>query len=100
MAKEIKDKSLGLPRPANLTQSVASKQTVSISPEKFDAVLFDMDGVVTRTAVVHIDAWKKVFNDFLKEQQGSHYKPFDVEVDYHLYVDGKPRLDGIKSFLK
>jgi len=66
------------------------------------AVIFDLDGVITLTARVHSAAWKALFDEFLKsraEQQGEAFRPFDVESDYFRYVDGKPRIDGIVSFL-
>ncbi len=75
----------------------------SISSQEFDAVIFDMDGVVTRTAHVHAAAWKKMFDNYLAEQaerSGDHYEPFSVEQDYTRYVDGKPRYDGVRDFLK
>lgn len=67
-----------------------------------DAVIFDMDGVITRTAVVHQAAWKRMFDDFLRkrsEERGTRFDPFTQE-DYRLYVDGKPRQDGVVSFLR
>ncbi|MBI2811022.1 MAG: beta-phosphoglucomutase family hydrolase [Candidatus Melainabacteria bacterium] len=70
-----------------------------ITAEKFDAVLFDMDGVVTRTASVHFSAWKTTFDHFLKERNGGKIKEFTQD-DYLQYVDGKPREDGVKSFLE
>ncbi|MBS1953264.1 MAG: beta-phosphoglucomutase family hydrolase [Cyanobacteria bacterium SZAS-4] len=70
-----------------------------ISPEKFDAVLFDMDGVVTRTASVHFTAWKKTFDSFLQARNGGKIQEFSQK-DYLQYVDGKPREDGVRSFLK
>jgi beta-phosphoglucomutase-like phosphatase (HAD superfamily) len=66
------------------------------------ACLFDMDGVVTQTALVHAAAWKQMFDDFLRqraEQTGEKFVPFDSSRDYDQYVDGKPRLDGTRSFL-
>jgi beta-phosphoglucomutase family hydrolase len=75
---------------------------VSLSPRDFDAVLFDLDGVLTRTAAVHAAAWKKLFDEFLAErarQTGEQLAPFD-EQDYRTYVDGKPRHDGVRSFLQ
>ena len=69
-----------------------------ILPEEYDAVLFDMDGVVTRTAAVHFAAWKKIFDDFLKRKSDGNFKEFTQE-DYLEYVDGKPREDGVTSFL-
>jgi beta-phosphoglucomutase family hydrolase len=68
-----------------------------ISPEAFDAVLFDMDGVVTRTAAVHFRAWKKTFDQFLDRYKTGE-APFTQE-DYLKYVDGKPREDGVRDFL-
>ena len=74
-----------------------------ISPEQFDAVIFDMDGVVTRTAHVHATAWKKMFDNYLAERAkrtGDDYQPFSVDKDYNRYVDGKPRYDGVRDFLE
>jgi beta-phosphoglucomutase family hydrolase len=72
-------------------------------PDKITACLFDMDGVVTRTAVVHDAAWKQMFDDFLRKrasQDGEKFVPFDPVHDYDEYVDGKPRLDGTRAFLE
>jgi beta-phosphoglucomutase family hydrolase len=72
-------------------------------PDGVTACLFDMDGVVTRTAVVHDAAWKEMFDDFLREQSsktGTDFVPFDSKHDYEQYVDGKPRLEGTRSFLE
>jgi beta-phosphoglucomutase family hydrolase len=72
-------------------------------PEKVAACLFDMDGVVTRTAVVHDAAWKEMFDDFLRQraaETGGKFVPFDPVQDYDEYVDGKPRLDGTRAFLR
>jgi beta-phosphoglucomutase family hydrolase len=72
-------------------------------PEKIVACLFDMDGVVTRTAVVHDAAWKGMFDDFLRQhaaQTGQKFVPFDPVQDYDEYVDGKPRLEGTRAFLQ
>jgi beta-phosphoglucomutase family hydrolase len=71
-------------------------------PDGVIACLFDMDGVVTKTAVVHDAAWKEMFDGFLKDwspKHGTAFVPFDPVRDYEQYVDGKPRLDGIRSFL-
>lgn len=70
---------------------------------EIDAVLFDLDGVVTNTATLHIAAWKKLFDSYLTIRSGRAYAPFlpfDVEADYQQYVDGKPRNEGITSFLE
>jgi len=66
-------------------------------------VVFDLDGVVTDTARLHQDAWESMFNEFLKkwsEREGKPYVPFDPDKDYHAYVDGKPRFEGVASFLE
>ncbi|MGW0336268.1 HAD family hydrolase [Streptomyces sp. NPDC003011] len=67
-------------------------------PEDIQACLFDLDGVVTRTAVVHAAAWKEMFDAFLREREGEHVRPFE-EADYDEYVDGRPRADGVRTFL-
>ncbi|MFI9611841.1 HAD family hydrolase [Streptomyces sp. NPDC052023] len=68
-------------------------------PEEILACLFDLDGVVTRTAVVHAAAWKETFDAFLKEREGDSFRPFDDVSDYGEYVDGRPRADGVRTFL-
>ena len=72
-------------------------------PDGVSACLFDMDGVVTQTAVVHAAAWKEMFDDFLRgyaASTGTAFVPFDSRAEYDAYVDGKPRLDGTRSFLQ
>ncbi len=74
-----------------------------ISKTHFDAVLFDLDGVVTETAKVHAACWKKLFDDFLIDharQTGQIFVPFDIAEDYNRYVDGKLRQEGVSSFLQ
>ena len=69
---------------------------------EFDAAAFDLDGVITRTATVHAAAWKRLFDRFLEcraAATGDAFRPFDIEGDYRRYVDGKPRLDGVRDFL-
>lgn len=76
---------------------------VTLSPRDYDAVLFDLDGVLTRTARVHAAAWKKLFDAFLERraaETAQPFVPFDIEVDYRRYVDGKPRRDGAAAFLR
>ncbi|MER5449742.1 beta-phosphoglucomutase family hydrolase [Streptomyces sp. NPDC002764] len=68
-------------------------------PEDIQACLFDLDGVVTRTAVVHAAAWKETFDAFLREREGEDFRPFDSAADYDEYVDGRPRADGVRTFL-
>jgi trehalose 6-phosphate phosphatase len=70
---------------------------------QFDAALFDLDGVITRSAQLHAKAWQEVFDPFLKErarQLREPLVPFNIVTDYAHYVDGRPRLDGIRSFLQ
>ncbi len=74
-----------------------------ITGESYDAVLFDLDGVLTDTARIHAASWKAAFDDFLKRRTSDGdetFSPFDIERDYELYVDGKLRYDGVKSFLE
>lgn len=66
-------------------------------PNQIRACLFDLDGVLTQTAKVHAAAWKQMFDEFLAEHGGG---TFDEVVDYDEYVDGKPRNDGVRSFLE
>ncbi|GAB1325908.1 HAD family hydrolase [Streptomyces sennicomposti] len=68
-------------------------------PPEILACLFDLDGVVTKTAAVHAAAWKETFNAFLREREGAGYRPFDPVADYDEYVDGRPRADGVRTFL-
>jgi trehalose 6-phosphate phosphatase len=73
-----------------------------ISPKLYDAVIFDLDGVVTRTARIHAAAWKRLFDEYLARRAarlGEEFRPFEIATDYRWYVDGKPRYDGVKSFL-
>ncbi|MFH9657240.1 HAD family hydrolase [Streptomyces sp. NPDC017248] len=67
-------------------------------PDTIQACLFDLDGVVTKTAVVHAAAWKETFDAFLREYDGERGRPFDA-ADYDEYVDGRPRADGVRAFL-
>src|ERR671922_2303540 len=71
-------------------------------PAGIRACLFDLDGVLTQTARVHAAAWKQMFDEFLRqrsESAGEPFVPFDPVRDYDEYVDGKPRYDGVRSFL-
>ncbi len=71
-------------------------------PAGIRACLFDLDGVLTQTARVHAAAWKQMFDEFLRERSkrtGEPSVPFDPVRDYDEYVDGKPRYDGVRSFL-
>jgi beta-phosphoglucomutase family hydrolase len=71
-------------------------------PAGVSACLFDLDGVLTQTAKVHAAAWKQTFDAYLRERAertGGRFVPFDEHDDYDAYVDGKPRYDGVRSFL-
>ena len=71
-------------------------------PASVRACLFDLDGVLTDTAKVHAAAWKEMFDQYLRAraaQAGEEFVPFDQAEDYGTYVDGKPRYDGVRSFL-
>src|SRR4051812_19258379 len=72
-------------------------------PDGITACLFDLDGVLTQTAKIHAQAWKEMFDAFLRdwaERHGEPFEEFDRPTDYDEYVDGKPRLEGVKSFLE
>jgi beta-phosphoglucomutase family hydrolase len=72
-------------------------------PNGVRACLFDLDGVLTKTATVHAAAWKQMFDAYLRERAertGEEFVPFDPKADYSEYVDGKPRADGVRSFLQ
>jgi beta-phosphoglucomutase family hydrolase len=71
-------------------------------PDGIRACLFDLDGVLTRTATVHAAAWKEMFDEYLQrraDETGEAFVPFDIDDDYGRYVDGKKRADGVRSFL-
>jgi len=68
-----------------------------ITREQYDAVLLDLDGVITDTANVHAACWKQMFDQYL--QKRATFRAFDLTTDYLLYVDGKPRFDGVRAFL-
>lgn len=77
------------------------RETITIDLSRFDAFLFDLDGVITRTAGLHASAWKKLFDDYLAAEASRHgtpFVPFDIIADYRAHVDGKPRHAGIRDF--
>jgi beta-phosphoglucomutase family hydrolase len=79
------------------------QSTGAINRDRYDAVLLDLDGVITDTASVHAACWKQMFDEYLHKratQKGEAFRPFDLTADYRLYVDGKPRFDGVRDFLK
>jgi beta-phosphoglucomutase family hydrolase len=74
-----------------------------VNRHQYDAVLFDLDGVLTNTATLHATCWKQMFDEYLRkraQQNGEAFRPFDLGADYRLYVDGKPRFDGVRDFLR
>ncbi len=83
--------------------SASLPEAVAGSHWPLQAVLFDMDGVVTDTARAHAAAWQRMFDEFLRaraQSKGEAFRPFDIVRDYRLYVDGKPRHDGVRSLLE
>jgi beta-phosphoglucomutase family hydrolase len=73
-----------------------------IARDRYDAVLLDLDGVITDTANLHAASWKQMFDEYLQQRATSKnevFHPFDIATDYRLYVDGKPRFDGVRDFL-
>src|SRR5215208_5235110 len=80
-----------------------SGELLDITPARFGAILFDLDGVLTSTADIHASAWKRMFDDYLSrraEERGEPFRPFDIATDYKLYVDGRPRYEGVQTFLE
>ena len=80
-----------------------SQSNYSVTTDNFDAVLFDLDGVLTATAKVHAVSWKRMFDEFLLRRckdNNESFVSFEIDTDYKHYVDGKPRSNGVRSFLK
>lgn len=78
-------------------------QKFKIDLNDLDAFIFDTDGVITDTVSIHATAWQQLFDEYLKkvaDRNNEKFQPFDINADYLLYVDGKPRYDGAKSFLE
>jgi alpha,alpha-trehalase len=76
-------------------------RTCLIDPDRYDAVVFDLDGVVTDTASVHLAAWRQLFDEYLPTRPagaGEDRSPF-TDADYRAFVDGRPRYDGVTHFL-
>jgi beta-phosphoglucomutase family hydrolase len=74
-----------------------------IARDRYDAVLLDMDGVITDTVIIHSTCWKTMFDEFLQKwaaREAEPFRSFDVATDYKLHVDGKPRYQGVRDFLK
>jgi trehalose-phosphatase len=78
-------------------------QGIRVAGSEVDAAIFDLDGVITQTARVHARAWKRMFDEYLRERserRNEPFLPFSIAEDYPRYVDGKPRYDGVSSFLE
>lgn len=85
------------------TSEPTGRTTRSSTRLNFDAVVFDMDGVITRTAAVHSQAWKQMFDEYLRSRAqrfGEKFREFTHEHDYLAFVDGRPRYKGVEAFLK
>lgn len=92
----------GVERGVNRDPRPSSQPRGTTLPDHIEACLFDLDGVVTKTARVHAAAWKEMFDQYLAgraERYGEPYRAFDKGHDYEAFVDGKPRYDGVRSFL-
>jgi beta-phosphoglucomutase family hydrolase len=79
-----------------------NQRTNAVTRDRYDAVLLDLDGVITDTASLHAACWKQMFDEYLRKlatQRSANFLPFDSATDYRVYVDGKPRLDGVRDFL-
>jgi trehalose 6-phosphate phosphatase len=84
-------------------QASALSERYLVATGEYDAWLFDLDGVVTDTASVHAAAWKRTFDAYLKEvseREERSFVAFEIDPDYYRYVDGKPRYEGVDSFLR
>ena len=74
----------------------------NLQEKNIKALILDLDGVVTQTARVHAQAWKRMFDSYLKkrgEKEGRQYEPLDIATDYREHIDGIPRYDGVRNFL-
>jgi len=83
--------------------STATKAIGPLNLSEHEAVLSDLDGVITKTARLHAAAWKQLFDAYLAHvaaQTGTTFASFDLEEDYRLHLDGKPRHEGVRDFLK
>jgi beta-phosphoglucomutase family hydrolase len=90
------------PTPAQRGGPPIPSGVCAIPIDRIEAVIFDTDGVITDTARVHASAWKSVFDSYLRARAahgGEPFRPFDVRADYLAYVDGRPRMDGVRAFL-
>ncbi|WP_439487971.1 HAD family hydrolase [Algoriphagus sp.] len=72
---------------------------MSDTMNNYKAIILDMDGVVTQTAMLHAEAWKQMFDGFLREREGNDFQPLVIKTDYKRHIDGIPRFDGVRNFL-
>src|ERR1700746_3342139 len=82
---------------------VRQSQSKRVSRDQYDAVLFDLDGVITNTANLHATCWKQMFDEYLgkrAQQRSEAFRSFDLATDYRRYGGGKPRFDGVRDFLR
>jgi beta-phosphoglucomutase family hydrolase len=89
--------------PPSKSAPSATEASGRFNVSDFEAILSDLDGVITKTARLHAAAWKRLFDDYLgglAARTGAAFTPFDLEEDYRLHLDGKPRHDGVRDFLK
>ena len=103
MVRVARERHVWEPRGGGTTLPSDTVSHVLGLPDGVTACLFDLDGVLTQTASVHAAAWKQAFDDFLRRraaERGEEFVPFDLANDYDEYVDGKPRYDGVRSFLE
>ena len=93
-----------IPLQFNRLQEITSMGSeIHKQPYSFDAAVFDVDGVITKTALVHAASWKVMFDEYLRlreQRDGEPFREFTHEEDYLTYVDGKPRYKGVQSFLE
>lgn len=85
------------------TETASPNLLQLLKTRNIQALIFDLDGVVTQTATVHARAWKKLFDAYLEQrsrQEGKTYAPFQLETDYPQYIDGVSRIDGVRNFLR
>ncbi|MDH5332456.1 MAG: beta-phosphoglucomutase family hydrolase [Thermoleophilia bacterium] len=81
---------------------MGAREGPTVPDGRYDAWLFDLDGVITATASIHARAWKEMFDDYLHQRaqrSGAPFVEFDTDLDYRVHVDGKPRIDGVRDFL-
>ena len=84
-------------------QAAGAPERPAVNLDDLDAMLLDLDGVITETAEVHAESWKAMFDEFLRERAArlsGQFVPFDLDRDYKQFVDGKPRYEGVAGFLE